>query len=598
MKHGEFLEGLSVSTGIGIGNVSILQIKQTAHEKRVFTSVEEENQRLRQAMDTFCYQTYLMFTRMRDLLGQEDALILGGQIFMARDLEFVGEIQEEIQGGKTAEDALNHVFDIYLGYFKDMEDELMSARGCDLRDMRDNILEILSGQANSFQFHGKTNLILCVDELSPSLMSHVEPENISGILCQNGGVTSHCAILARASGIPAIFSVKNLLNTVKEGDLMVVDGSTGRGVHLPQAEIVEKYQEKARLYLRKQEELNLFRGLRTQTAQGTPIALMANITDFGQIHTVLDLDADGVGLFRTEYLFMQSATLPTEEQQFRVYTRLAKMMQNRKVMIRTLDIGGDKQVESLALEKEENPFLGHRALRFCMEHKDIFRTQLRAILRAAAQYPNLSLLIPFVSSMDEIHNFIQFLEECRSELKAESIPVSEDIPSGVVIETPSAAILIDQILKYVDFISVGTNDLTQYITASDRGNIKVSAHYNPFNLGVLRILQYIIRSCNQRNIPITLCGEAITDPRMIPLILAFGQVNFSVSPSEILSVRRELASWSQEEAELLAETIMKIEKTQNIEEYLNEVINDRENRVKIFNDKVEKMIFQGETIPS
>lgn len=576
MKKGEIFEGLSVSTGIGIGQGHIIKIDKIPLSQGIFTSVEQETQRLLGALDSFCYRTYEMYLKMKEILGEEEALILGGQIHVARDLSLIEEILSEIKEEHTAEQAIDRIFTQYLSYFQAMEDEMLSQRGSDLSDMREQILEILAGQEHQLCFADKTNLILCVDELTPSMMPLLSPDKISGIICQSGGVTSHCAILARATGIPAIFAVHDILTRVEQDDLLVVDGSTGQVVRNPQEPTLQVYRKKAVHFNKKRSQLSKFKGVSTQNALGQPVELLANITDFAQIHSALELGAQGVGLFRTEYLFMGNQYLPTEEQQCRSYCRLAKMMEGKTVKIRTLDIGGDKQAPCLPTEEEANPFLGHRAVRFCLEHKDIFRTQIRAILRASGMHPNICIVIPFITKIEEIKRVKEFIAQCRKEMEGENIPMAEDIPFGVVVETPSAAIMIDQITRYVDYISVGTNDLTQYMTASDRGNVKVSEHYNPFHLAVLRILKYIIHTANEHNTPITLCGEAVADPRMIPLVLSFGEVSFSVSPSELLSVRREISCWTRDSALEVTKEVFSMEDCSHVEEYLNAMIAEKE----------------------
>lgn len=591
MEKGEILKGLSVSSGVGIGIVHKISIQKTEVAPSVFTSVEGEKQRLKDAIDNFCYRTYAIFQQMRSVLGQEDALILGGQIFMARDLDFIEEIHQEIAQKLTAEEALHRVFSLYLSYFQEMEDEVMAQRGADLADMRDSILDILSGRSHSYNFEGKSNIVLVADDLTPSIMATLSPDHVVGILCQRGGVTSHCAILARATGIPAIFGIANLMNSVSQEDTMIVDGATGMAICNPHEKTTKKYEEKSKHFNAKRKELELFRGLSTKNAHGEKVSLMANISDFGQVHTALELGADGVGLFRTEYLFMERKELPTEEEQFKAYCRVASMMEGKPVLIRTLDIGGDKEAECLPGEEEENPFLGQRAVRFCLEHTDVFTTQLKGILRAAHKFPNISLLIPFISEIDEIQRVKAILSQCKTELLKDNIPVPESLQFGVVIETPAAAMMVDYILDEVDYVSIGTNDLTQYIMATDRGNIKVAEYYNPFHLSVIRMLKFIIESCNQRNVPVTVCGEAVADPRMIPILLSFGEVTLSVSPSSILLVRREVSSWTKKETESMTKQVLKMRYSTEIEQYLNEVIQDRDSRQVLFEKKVNEIAF-------
>lgn len=594
MSNVDILEGITVSSGVGIGCTHLIKTEKVDISTGKFTSAQEEKDRLQAAMDSFCFQTYGMFQKIRNLLGQEEALILGGQIFMARDLEFVGELHQEIDQKITAEQAVTLVFDRYLSYFKDMEDELMSQRGEDLKDMRNTVLEILCGQQRQHCFCQDNPVVLCVEELTPSLMSVLSGEKVVAILCEKGGVTSHCAILARATGIPAIFAVDQMFSHIKEGDTLVVDASCGRIFRNPEETMLEKYRDKAKHFNKKRGELEGFRQEVTKTAQGEAITLLANITDSGQIHTALDLVADGIGLFRTEYLYMEAETLPSESQQCRAYSRMAKMMDKRPVAIRTLDIGGDKMAACIPMDQEDNPFLGERALRLCLKHPAIFTSQIRAILRAAAEYPNITILIPFVVELDEILKVKKIIAKCTQELIEEGHSVPEHVPFGVVIETPSAAMLVDLILDEVDYISIGTNDLTQYFTVADRGNLRVANYYNPFNLSILRTLDKVIKCCNQKKIPVTVCGEVVSDPRMVPLLLGFGSVNFSVSPSEMLALRRELSFWTREEACSVTDFVMNLQQSREIEEYLQEVILDKDARNQLFQEKLEKIALGNE----
>lgn len=580
MNREKVLEGLTVSAGVAMGQAKIIKIKQLTANSQQFTSVSEENQRLDRAIDRFCQQTHGLFLKMRETVGEEDAMILGGQIHMARDPIFLEELQEEILKDFTAEQAIEAVIQRYLSYFENMEDLLFRQRGADLMDMRNHLLEILLGQEHHLALENLTNQILCIEELSPSMMPFILPDKISGILCESGGVASHCAILARATGIPTIFAVKNLLNMVKEEDFIIFDGSTAQVFVNPDKQLIPIYEKKSIYFNKKRSQLQQYQKRDTVTAEGKKIPLLANITDFQQIHSAVELGAEGVGLFRTEYLFMGSQTLPTEEQQYRSYCRLAKLMDGKPVTIRTLDIGGDKQAPCLPLELEENPFLGHRAVRFCLDHRDIFRTQIRAILRAFGSHSNICIIIPFITRIEEIKEVRTFLAECKRELEEEGDVIGGDIPFGVVVETLAAALLIDQIAQYVDFISVGTNDLTQYITASDRGNVRVAEYYNPFHLAVLRILKYIIHCCEEKGIPITLCGEAVADPRMIPLVLSFGEVALSVSPSEILSVRRDISTWTSSQAKAVSEQVFTYHEVSQIEGYLKVVIDQKEKRLE------------------
>ncbi len=569
------LQGISVSSGVGMGEVYVLPEPKSLAERREFTSEEEEIRRLKQSIDGFCTRTYEMFQEMRSLLGQEDALILGGQIFMARDLEFVEELHQEIRQGHTAEEAVLQVFGTYLSYFTEMDDVVMAQRGADLVDMRDSILSLLAGE-QAYHLDVTHGVVICARGMTPSLMAIMANQQVAAILCEEGGSTSHCAILARSAGIPAVFGVERLLERVTPGEMMVVDGVEGNAICNPSFATQERYREKARWYNATRQELERFRGVATQNALGDKIELMTNVNDLGQIHRSVELGADGVGLFRTEFLYMESEELPSELLQMTTYRRAAMMMEGKPVVLRTLDIGGDKQAKCLPTHLEENPFLGLRGVRYCLTHQDIFRTQLRAILRAGAEHPNISILIPFISQVEEIYQVKKLLEDCRAELQAEGLPVAQHLKFGVMVETPAAAVMMDIILPLVDFISVGTNDLVQYIGVADRGNPKVGEHYAPYQISVLRLLKHIIGLCHKHQVPVTVCGEMAGDPRIIPVLLSFGSPGFSVAPSGLLSVRRELAGWTHQEAKNLVSPVMRMQSSREIQHYLEEIIHRRE----------------------
>ncbi|MFI3249763.1 MAG: phosphoenolpyruvate--protein phosphotransferase [Eubacteriales bacterium] len=563
------LRGLGVSPGVGIGAIYRVQIDKIEEIAKTFTTEEEELYRLRIAVDNYCHQTYAAFQEMRDLIGREDALILGGQIMMIRDLDVMEELKVEVQNRNTAEQAINIVLTRYQTAFQAMTDEVLSQRGDDVADLRRGILLQLMGGQPSQTIKTKNPIVLCVEEITPSLMATIAQANVVAIISEVGGSTSHSAILARSMGIPAVFGVENLFSLAEHDLPVVVDGIEGTIYLNPPRPTIEKYTQKTLRYQQKSDQLKAYATLPTQTADGKAISLFANISELGQLHSAKEVGAEGVGLFRTEFLFLGAEVAPTEQEQYTNYCRLAKLMEGKPVVIRTLDVGGDKMPTALSMKREENPNLGRRAIRYSMYDVPLFHAQLRAILRAYHTNPNISILIPLIVGMEEVTWAKQQIQSCRLQLENEGITL-ESLPSfGVVLETPASVIVMDLLAEEVDFFSVGTNDLLQYVIAADRGNSKVATVYNPFHLSFLRMLKYVAIQGKESNIPITICGEAATDPRMIPLLLAFGFSEFSVSPTGILSVRRDLSLWNDESLQEIEKTVLSLKTPKEIEHYLS-----------------------------
>lgn len=548
-------KGIGASAGIGIGRAVLVREPDLNYSRVVFAGAERERDRLSGAVAAFIGKTKAMAERMRAQVGQHQAEILLGQVVMIEDPYMTGQMNELIAGGQCAEAALDAVCQMYIGMFSSMDDELMRQRATDVEDMRCRILKILLNQEDLDLSKLPSGTVLVAHDLTPSMTAGLKRDSVAGILTEVGGMTSHSAILARSMELPAVLSVPAVMARVSEGDLLIVDGSAGEVWHNPDEVTLAAYQRRRSEFLEERAALRQYAGRTTCTADGRKVALYGNIGDPKQAGQVVDATGEGVGLFRTEFLFMDRSCLPTEEEQFEAYRQAVETMAGREVIIRTLDVGGDKEIPYLGLEKEENPFLGWRAVRFCLEREDIFLPQLRALLRASA-YGDLKIMFPLVTRVEELRQARARIEALKEELDRENIPYNKDIKVGVMIETPAAALIADLLAKEADFFSIGTNDLTQYVMAADRGNQKVSDIGAPYQPAVLRAIRQVIRAAHNGGIPVGMCGEAAADPRMIPLLLSFGLDEFSVSPSAVLQTRKNISRWDIQRADALAERVM------------------------------------------
>ena len=404
-------------------------------------------------------------------------------------------------------------------------------------------------------------------DLTPSMTAGIIKENVEGIITEVGGKTSHSAILARALEIPAVLSIDGIVDKVTDGMNIAVDGNNGICIIDPTVEEIAEYVGRKREWLVQKETLKVFMGKETVTADGKAVSLYGNIGKPEDAEQVKSCDGEGIGLFRTEFLFMGASQLPSEDQQFEAYRKAAEIMEGKEVIIRTLDVGGDKDIPYLGLAKEDNPFLGFRAVRYCLANEASYRVQLRALLRASA-YGHIKIMVPLVTCVDEIRAVKAMVEVIKKEFDAAGIPYDKDIQVGVMIETPAAALIADLLAKEADFFSIGTNDLTQYTMAVDRGNAKVAYLYSAYNPAVLRSMKYIIESANKAGIMVGMCGEAAADPLLIPLLISFGLNEFSVSATSVLATRAVINKWTKEEADLLAEKALSLATEKEVMELL------------------------------
>lgn len=544
-------KGIAGSAGYGVGKVVIISDAKPEYENRTITDTDAEIKRYDDAVAAFTEKTHAMAEAMKDSVGEHNAEILEGHILLLTDPGMDEITKGAIMSGTCAEAAFESTCDMFAGMFQMADDELTRQRATDIGDIKVRMLKILTGTPDMNISEVPAGTILVAEDLTPSMTAGIVKENVAGIITAVGGKTSHSAILARALEIPAVLSVDGIVDMVSDGMTAVVDGCDGICILDPSQEEVDEYQAKREKYLSDKALLEVYRGKDTVTADGVKVHLYGNIGNPEDAKQVAACDGEGVGLFRTEFLFMGASELPSEEEQFQAYKAAAETMEGREVIIRTLDVGGDKDIPYLGLEKEDNPFLGFRAVRYCLQNKDSYRVQLRALLRASA-FGDIKIMVPLVTCVDEIRSVKALVKELMAELDAENIAYNKDIQVGAMIETPAASLIADLLAKEADFFSIGTNDLTQYTMAVDRGNAKVAYLYSSYNPAVLRSMKNIIEAANAAGIMVGMCGEAAADPLLIPLLISFGLGEFSVSATSILATRGTIAKWSKAEADELA----------------------------------------------
>ena len=562
-------KGIAGAEGIGIGKALVVCEQTLDYSHVVFSGAENETNRLQAAIAAFCEKVTAMQKKLTASVGEKQAEILNGQIMMIQDPFMTSQMQDFIAGGQCAEAAVDAVCNMYIEMFSSVEDDLTRQRATDIRDMRARLLGILLGQTEVDLSDLPPETVLVAHDFTPSMTANMQKEHIVGILSECGSKTSHSAILARSLELPAVMSVENICTLLENGDTVIVDGTRGEAVVRPAQGILEAYASKREQLKMEKQALHAFAGKKTVTADGKQLAVYANIGKPDDVPAVLQNDGEGVGLFRTEFLFMDRTALPSEEEQFAAYRAVATQMQGKEVIIRTLDVGGDKDIPYLHMEKEENPFLGHRAVRYCLDNPEIYKVQLRALLRASA-YGNIKIMLPLVTTVSEVRRVRELLESTKAELRKENIEFRDTIPVGVMIETPAAAMTADLLAKEADFFSIGTNDLTQYTMAVDRGNSKVSALYSHYNPAVLRLIKQTAEAANRAGIPVGMCGEAAGDKAFIPLLIAFGLHEFSVTPAAVLPTRKTVSLWSKTDADALAERVLTLDSAEEVAAALEE----------------------------
>lgn len=548
-------KGVNASDGFGIGVAQVAVAPDISFTPVAPEDPEKEKQRYEAALEKFVAQTNAQIERMKVSVGEEAALIMGAHIEFAEDEGIHDTVNSSIDAGMCAEQAVSEAYNTYYTMFSQMDDELFRERATDVADVKTGLLADLLGKEVVDLSTLPENSIIVVKELTPSMTADIDKENVAGIVTETGGRTSHSAIIARALEIPAVLSVEDATEHIKTGDMVIVDGSAGDVLVQPSKEDLEAYRAKAKAYADDKAALETYRGKKTITADGETKLLVANIGNPDDANAAAEHDAEGIGLFRSEFLFMDAKELPSEDEQFAAYQKVALRMKGRPIIIRTLDVGGDKEIPYMNLQKEDNPFMGFRAIRYCLNNPDQYKVQLTALLRASA-FGDIKIMLPLVTALDEVRKARSLVEECKKELDERGVSYDPDIEVGTMIETPAASLIADNLAEVCDFFSIGTNDLIGYTMCADRGNDRVAYLYEVYQPAVLRSLKRIISEGNKRGIMVGMCGEAAADPLLIPVLISFGLGEFSVSAPSILRTRRTISQWTKEEADALTEKVL------------------------------------------
>jgi phosphotransferase system enzyme I (PtsI) len=568
------LRGIGTSKGIGIGKALIIHKCKNAVSRVKINDTEAEVDKFNEAVEKFIQETNELVDKLSQKLNGDDknALVLKNQEYLIRDPEFTSGVISAITNDKlNAEAAVEDTCEMLKNIFLSFNNDTMTQRVADIEDMKQRLIAIMQGQKHIDLTKLSDNTVIIADEIHPSMTANMDTEHIAGIISEKGGDTSHASILARALEIPAVLSVKDICSKIAEGEEVIVDGAYGEVFVNPTPITLKIYNKKKKAYDERVKELKKYIDKQTVTRDGRKVMLAANIGNADEAAKAVKAGAEGVGLFRTEFLFMNKQALPTEEEQYNEYKKAAVVLDGRQLTIRTLDIGGDKDIPYMGLTKELNPFLGYRAIRFCLDRVDIFTTQLRAVLRASA-YGNIRIMIPMITSVTEVQAVKKIINGICRDLDKKDIKYDKDIKIGVMIETPAAAIMADVLAHEVDFFSIGTNDLTQYTLAVDRGNENVAYLYSALNPAVIRSIKHIIECAHNAGIEAGMCGEAAADERMIPLLLNFGLDEFSVTVSRVLETRKEIASWSSKEVKEITENVMNYSEEKEVSNYLSDCI--------------------------
>ena len=548
-------KGVNASDGFGIGVAQVAVAPDVSFTPVAPEDPEKEKQRYEAALEKFVAQTNAQIERMKVSVGEEAALIMGAHIEFAEDEGIHDTVNSSIDAGMCAEQAVSEAYNTYYTMFSQMDDELFRERATDVADVKTGLLADLLGKEVVDLSTLPGNSIIVVKELTPSMTADIDKENVAGIVTETGGRTSHSAIIARALEIPAVLSVEDATEHIKTGDMVIVDGSAGDVLVQPSKEDLEAYRAKAKAYADDKAALETYRGKKTITADGETKLLVANIGNPDDANAAAEHDAEGIGLFRSEFLFMDAKELPSEDEQFAAYQKVALRMKGHPIIIRTLDVGGDKEIPYMNLQKEDNPFMGFRAIRYCLNNPDQYKVQLTALLRASA-FGDIKIMLPLVTALDEVRKARSLVEECKKELDERGVSYNPDIEVGTMIETPAASLIADNLAEVCDFFSIGTNDLIGYTMCADRGNDRVAYLYEVYQPAVLRSLKRIISEGNKRGIMVGMCGEAAADPLLIPVLISFGLGEFSVSAPSILRTRRIISQWTKEEADVLTEKVL------------------------------------------
>ncbi|KUO68573.1 MAG: phosphoenolpyruvate--protein phosphotransferase [Clostridia bacterium BRH_c25] len=564
------MQGIGVSPGIVIGIAFIKKTEKMEICKMDIANTKAEISRLHAARETAKVQIGIMQQQVEAQIGSEEAKIFEAHMDMIEDKTLFKDIEKRIQSQKVnAEWAVKEAADKFISMFQTMENAYMSERAADIKDVTSRLIKVLVGVESVDISRFEQEVIIVAEDLLPSDTAKMDKTKVKGFITEQGGKTSHSAIMARTLEIPAAAGVTEATSIIKNGDALVLDGESGQVFVNPDASIIKKFSLRKQGLIASKNLLNAYKGVSSTSKDGFTVKVMANVGTPEDTEAVIKNDSEGIGLFRSEFLYMDRNQLPSEEEQFAAYRIVAEKLDSKPVIIRTLDIGGDKALPYLGLVKEENPFLGYRAIRFCLDSTDVFITQLRAILRASA-FGRIKIMFPMISDVLQLRQAKALLAEAKESLRKASVQFDESIAIGIMIEIPSAALISDLIADEVDFFSIGTNDLIQYMTAVDRGNQKIAHLYNSFHPAVLRLIKLIIDNAHKKGKWVGMCGEAAGDPKLIPIFLGMGLNEFSMSPASVLKARCIINNTHKKEMESMAEKLLNMSTAEEIERFIDE----------------------------
>ncbi len=570
--HLKMIKGIAASNGIAIAKAYKLVMPDLTVEKVTVEDVEKEIAAYASAMEQTAKDLETIKETASKNLSAEEAAVFDAHALVLADPELKTQVEDKIRNEKcNAAAALEEVAQTFVAMFEMMDDDYFRERAADIKDVSRRLLSNLLGKPLPNPALITEEVVVIADDLTPSDTAQLNKNLVRGFATNIGGRTSHSAIMARSLEIPAVVACKTITDEVQEGDMIILDGIEGIVEINPDEATIEKYKTKRDEYVAYREELKKLVNEKTVTTDGHHVELVANIGGANDLAGVKDNGAEGIGLFRTEFLYMESAELPTEERQFEVYKEILESLEGKPVVVRTLDIGGDKEIASIEMPKEMNPFLGVRAIRLCFQREDIFRTQLRALLRASV-YGDLRIMFPMIAALGEFRKAKGILMEEKEKLVAEGIEVSDTLQVGIMIEIPAAAILADQFAKEVDFFSIGTNDLIQYTFAADRMSSGVSYLYQPFNPSILRLVKHVIDAAHQEGKWVGMCGEMAGETLAAPLLLGLGLDEFSMSATSVLDQRKLIKNLSKAEMEVLASQAINCGTMEEVVELVKKVI--------------------------
>ncbi|TAA72702.1 phosphoenolpyruvate--protein phosphotransferase [Planococcus salinarum] len=562
------LYGIAASDGIAIAKTYRLENPSLEFEKIMIAEPGPEIERLQSALAKSTAELELIKEQAEKQIGPKEAAIFGAHLMVLSDPELIGPITEKITTDHVnAEFALHEVAEMFIGIFSSMDNDYMKERAADVKDVRNRVLGHLLGVKVPNPGLISEKVIILAEDLTPSDTVQFNPEFIQGFVTEIGGRTSHSAILARTLEIPAVVGVKHLMENLEDGTVLIVDGIEGKIIANPTKEELQHYGKRKEEFAHQKTQLASLKDAATLSADGVEVELGANIGSPKDLNSALENGAEAIGLFRTEFLYMGRDSFPTEEQQFEIYSEVLERMGSKPTVVRTLDIGGDKELSYLDLPKELNPFLGLRAIRLCLEMPDMFRTQLRALIRSSV-HGNLKIMFPMIATLEEFRQAKQLFVEEQEKLAAEGIPFNEEIEVGIMVEIPSTAVMADLFAKEVDFFSIGTNDLIQYTLAADRMNENVAHLYQPFNPAILRMVKMVIDAAHKEGKWAGMCGEMAGEELAVPILLGLGLDEFSMSASSILKTRSLISTLSKAELVTHTEQILSLATAEEVKQYV------------------------------